>query len=84
MWLMARRALALLASLFGLWTATHPSSAGEMPKDFVYLRDIDPTIQQDMRYAGSGNFTGAQVNGYRRRRMRAGAPGRGSAEGGPG
>ena len=30
-----------------------------MPKDFVYLRDIDPTIQQDMRYAGSGNFTGS-------------------------
>jgi zinc D-Ala-D-Ala dipeptidase len=64
MWLMTRRALALLAFLFGVWTATPPSSAGEMPKDFVCLRDIDPTIQQDMRYAGSGNFTGAKVKGY--------------------
>ena len=38
--------------------------AAEMPKDFVYLRDIDPTILQDMRYAGSDNFTGAPVPGY--------------------
>jgi D-alanyl-D-alanine dipeptidase len=35
-----------------------------MPKDFVYLRDIDPTIQQDMRYASAHNFTGAKVPGY--------------------
>ncbi|MGE5261199.1 MAG: M15 family metallopeptidase [Actinomycetota bacterium] len=38
--------------------------AEQMPKDFVYLRDIDPTIQQDMRYAGSDNFTGHPVPGY--------------------
>ena len=35
-----------------------------MPPDFVYLRDIDPTIQQDMRYAGANNFTGQTVPGY--------------------
>lgn len=39
--------------------------AEEMPKDFVYLRDIDPTIQRDMRYAGPFNFTGKTVPGYR-------------------
>jgi D-alanyl-D-alanine dipeptidase len=38
--------------------------AGQMPKDFVYLRDVDPTIQQDMRYTGSDNFTGDPVPGY--------------------
>jgi D-alanyl-D-alanine dipeptidase len=38
--------------------------AGQMPKDFVYLRDIDPTTRQDMRYAGSDNFTGHPVPGY--------------------
>ena len=38
--------------------------AGDMPEDFVYLRDVDPTILQDMRYAGRGNFTGAKVPGY--------------------
>ena len=35
-----------------------------MPDDFVYLRDVDPSIRQDMRYAGSDNFTGAPVPGY--------------------
>ena len=50
----------LLLSAF----AASPAPAGDMPKDFVYLRDVDPTIRQDMRYAGSGNFTGAKVPGY--------------------
>jgi len=35
-----------------------------MPDSFVYLRDVDPTIQQDMRYAGSNNFTRRPVPGY--------------------
>ena len=35
-----------------------PAVAGEMPQGFVYLRDVDPSIQQDMRYAGSANFLG--------------------------
>ena len=39
-------------------------SASDLPENFVYLRDIDPTILQDMRYAGPGNFTGAPVPGY--------------------
>jgi D-alanyl-D-alanine dipeptidase len=39
-------------------------AADAMPEDFVYLRDVDPTIQQDMRYAGSRNFTGRPVDGY--------------------
>ena len=37
---------------------------GAMPEQFVYLRDVDPTIQQDMRYAGSKNFTGKPAPGY--------------------
>jgi D-alanyl-D-alanine dipeptidase len=41
-----------------------PTYAAEMPNDFVYLRDVDPTIQQDMRYAGADNFTGHKVPGY--------------------
>jgi zinc D-Ala-D-Ala dipeptidase len=41
-----------------------PSRAKEMPKDFVYLHDVDPTIAQDMRYAGPHNFTGKPVPGY--------------------
>jgi D-alanyl-D-alanine dipeptidase len=30
----------------------------------VYLRDIDASIRQDMRYAGNDNFTGAPLPGY--------------------
>jgi D-alanyl-D-alanine dipeptidase len=36
-----------------------------LPEPLVYLRDIDPTILQDMRYAGTDNFTGQRVPGYR-------------------
>ena len=38
--------------------------ADDMPKDFVYLADIDPSIQQDMRYASANNFVGKVVPGY--------------------
>jgi zinc D-Ala-D-Ala dipeptidase len=47
-----------------LLLAASPGRAGEMPSRFVYLRDIDPTITQEMRYAGAGNFTGHAVPGY--------------------
>lgn len=30
----------------------------------MYLRDIDPTIAQDIRYAGSDNFVGHPLPGY--------------------
>jgi zinc D-Ala-D-Ala dipeptidase len=43
-----------------------PALAGSaLPKGFVYLRDIDPTIVQDIRYAGSHNFVGRPIRGYR-------------------
>jgi D-alanyl-D-alanine dipeptidase len=38
--------------------------AGNLPGGFVYLRDIDPTIMQDIRYAGSNNFVGRPLAGY--------------------
>jgi D-alanyl-D-alanine dipeptidase len=36
----------------------------KLPAGFVYLRDVDPTIFQDMRYAGSNNFVGRPLKGY--------------------
>jgi zinc D-Ala-D-Ala dipeptidase len=36
-----------------------------LPRGFVYLRDMDPTIIQDIRYAGSHNFVGRPIKGYR-------------------
>ena len=41
-----------------------PAQAQRLPPDFVYLRDVDPTIAQDMRYAGGDNFTGRALPGY--------------------
>jgi D-alanyl-D-alanine dipeptidase len=35
-----------------------------LPPGFVYLRDVDPTIAQDIRYAGSNNFVGRPLPGY--------------------
>ena len=35
-----------------------------LPRGFVYLRDVDPSIVQDIRYAGSHNFVGRPIKGY--------------------
>lgn len=40
------------------------AQAQKLPAGFVYLRDVDPTIIQDMRYAGSNNFVGRPLRGY--------------------
>jgi D-alanyl-D-alanine dipeptidase len=39
-------------------------AAGALPPGFVYLRDVDPTIAQDIRYAGANNFVGRPLPGY--------------------
>jgi D-alanyl-D-alanine dipeptidase len=35
-----------------------------LPKNFVYLSEIDPSIVQEIRYAGEHNFMGRPVQGY--------------------
>ncbi|MHC8319813.1 M15 family metallopeptidase [Pseudomonas sp. GB2N2] len=40
------------------------ATAEPRPEHMVYLRTIDPTIQQDIRYAGAHNFTGHPLDGY--------------------
>lgn len=37
---------------------------GNVPVGFVHLREIDPGIRQDMRYAGRNNFVGHALPGY--------------------
>ena len=56
----------LLLSLLALpLLLTSPSLARDMlPPGFVYLRDVDSSIAQDMRYAASDNFTGHPLPGY--------------------
>jgi D-alanyl-D-alanine dipeptidase len=53
---------ALLALTF-IATAV-PAIAGDLPEGFVRLSDVDATIRQDMRYAGSLNFLGRPAKGY--------------------
>lgn len=58
----ARASLAALA----LFLPLSPAPSGpRLPDGFVYLRDIDPSIRQDMRYAGADNFVGRALPGYR-------------------
>jgi D-alanyl-D-alanine dipeptidase len=41
-----------------------PARAQTLPGGFVYLGNIDPTIAQDIRYAGANNFVGRPLAGY--------------------
>lgn len=34
------------------------------PPEFVYLRDVEPSILQEIRYSGFHNFVGKPINGY--------------------
>lgn len=56
------RILAIMAAVAGI--ADLALAAPPLPADFVYLRDVDPTIIQDMRYATANNFVGRVLNGY--------------------
>lgn len=63
---LSRRLLAAGAVLAGL-TGAGPAAAEEEPASrppLVHLRDVDPSIRQDIRYAGFDNFTGRPVPGY--------------------
>lgn len=40
------------------------ATAAQAASKLVYLRDIDASIRQDMRYAGTDNFTGRPLPGY--------------------
>jgi D-alanyl-D-alanine dipeptidase len=57
-------AMELRAAIVALVLMPAAALAGTLPKGFVYLRDIEPGIAQDMRYAGPDNFTGAPLPGY--------------------
>ena len=62
MWklLFVKTAAVTLAALAGAASAR----AQALPGGFVFLRDIDPAILQDIRYAGPNNFVGRGLAGY--------------------
>jgi len=59
--MLIRHALALTITML----AAPALASSTLPSGFVYLRDVDPTIVQDIRYAGSHNFVGRPIKGYR-------------------
>jgi zinc D-Ala-D-Ala dipeptidase len=54
-------AVAIPALIFAFGESVAQSA---LPPGFVYLRDVDPTIAQDMRYASADNFVGRPLPGY--------------------
>jgi D-alanyl-D-alanine dipeptidase len=64
-----RRASRTMLWAFVLAALTAPACPAsererKLPEPLVYLRDVDASILQDMRYAGPDNFTGKRVPGY--------------------
>jgi D-alanyl-D-alanine dipeptidase len=59
-----RHILAIALTALGLVLRPGLANAQGLPAGFAYLRDIDPTIIQDIRYAGSNNFMGRPLRGY--------------------
>ncbi len=57
--------LSVLALVSGRPNAPSAAAQEVAPRHpLVYLRDVDPSIRQDIRYAGYDNFTGHPVPGY--------------------
>lgn len=54
----------LAVVLMGAGLAPAGAFAQSLPGGFVYLRDIDSSVIQDMRYATSNNFVGHPLAGY--------------------
>lgn len=61
---MTRMLIRIAVALTLLAFAPSASAGPALPRGFVYLRDVDPTIVQDIRYAGSHNFVGRPIKGY--------------------
>jgi len=53
----------IFSTLFCLLTQSIGATA--LPFDFVYLKEVDPSIVQEMRYATDHNFIGHPITGYR-------------------
>ena len=56
-----QRTIFIILTLIALTSAAR---AQTLPGGFVHLREIDPTIIQDIRYAGTNNFVGRPLKGY--------------------
>ncbi len=58
--------LSLVVTVFTLVSTCFGLSQEAKDKGFVYLHDIDPTIQTSLRYFSNENFVGERVEGYKK------------------
>jgi D-alanyl-D-alanine dipeptidase len=58
------RRILVSAAAIAVWMSGHAAAQNALPGDLVYLRDVDPAIVQDIRYATSNNFVGHPLPGY--------------------
>ncbi|MFF8644879.1 M15 family metallopeptidase [Streptomyces sp. NPDC015345] len=64
-----RKLMVSAAALLAVAVAPSPAHAKPEPKapeEFVALRDVDPTIIQEMRYITPHNFVGEPIDGYKK------------------
>jgi D-alanyl-D-alanine dipeptidase len=54
----------IMLLLLTAMTPAGSAAAQALPGDFVYLRDLDPSVVQDIRYASANNFMGRPIAGY--------------------
>ena len=54
------------ATLLLLLCISFSSCGQNLPKGFVYLKDVDPTIKIEMRYKSHNNFIGKSIDGYKK------------------
>ncbi len=52
--------------IYGFFLALFITSLtyAQLPKGFVYAKDIIPNLAQDLRYCGENNFVGEAIDGY--------------------
>ena len=46
-------------------TGTNKNPQNQLPEGFVYVKELIPDIVLDIRYAGSHNFVGKPIRGYK-------------------
>lgn len=61
---MTRPVIRAVLVLMGVMLPGLAQAASALPEGFVHLRDVDPTIVQDIRYASAHNFVGRPIKGY--------------------
>jgi len=56
--------IALFTFIGAYGVVLHQACGQQLPPGFVRLKTLDPSIQQDIRYASANNFVGRPIPGY--------------------